>query len=274
LVNRWLLFIRLRAISLLEYAAHGLYPRNSVQGGERDARRQLRREYKDYFALLELTYNLVVRFNAHFHDRELRSLSACEQAALLLFARIANALRGILEDAQSAYGPDACGQAASLFEFCWITAYLCGDEQAAKTWLKRKHLSEGMDVRIAIRRFMTRHSVMVQQAETEYEVYRRLNAFKHASPAWLSFHDPQDWRKEGTLRIGPDMSPHGQWALCFSLEASSQLVLMTLAEATSELLPKPTKELPLTHEIEVANKMRLRLHAAMQKRWGVPELEA
>src|SRR6266511_1538238 len=128
-MNRWLLFMRLQAISLLEHAAHCLYPRNSVQAAERDARRRVRREHGDFFALLELTYNLVVRFNAHFHDRELKSLSASECAALLLFGRIANALRRIKEDAQHAYGPDACTHTASLFEFCWTAAYLCGDEQ-------------------------------------------------------------------------------------------------------------------------------------------------
>lgn len=270
-MNRWLLVFRFQTISLLERAAHCLYPRNSVQAAERGARRQVRREYRDFFELLELIYNLLVRFDAHFHDRELKSLSACEQAALLLSGRIANALRRIQEDAHNAYGPDACGQAASLFEFCWTAAYLCGDEQAAKAWLARKQLSEGMDVRTAIQRYLTRHSITIQQANTEYEIYRRLNAFKHASPAWLSFHHPQDWSEGGTVRIGPDLSPHGQWALCFSLEASSQLVLLALAEASSQLLPNIVRE-QFIREVEMANTVRLTLHAAMQERWGVPEV--
>ncbi len=272
-MNRWLLFIRLQAISLLGHAAHYLYPRGSVQAAERDARRRVRRKHGDFFELLELTYNLVVRFNVHFHARELNSLSACEYAALLLLGRIANALRRIQEDAQNAYGPDACGHAASLFEFCWTAAYLCGDEQAAKAWIAQEHLSEGMDVRTAIKRYLTRHSIALEQADTEYEVYRRLNAFKHASPAWLSFHHPRDWPNGGTLRIGPDMSPHGQWALCFSLEASSQLALMALVEAASQILPSPMRE-QFASEVEVANIVRLTLHARMQERWGAPEVEA
>ena len=162
-MNRWLLFMRLQAISLLEHAAHCLYPRNSVQAAERDARRRVRREHGDFLALLEQTYNLVVRFKVHFHDRELRSLSARECAALLLFGRIANALRRIQADAENAYGPDACGQAASLFEFCWTASYLCGDEQAAQAWIARKHLSEGMDMRTAITRYLTRRSIPLRQ---------------------------------------------------------------------------------------------------------------
>lgn len=151
-MNHWLLFIRFRAISFLEHVAHCLYPRNSVQAAERDARRKVRREHGKFFALVERTYNLVIRFNVYFNDRELKSLTAREQTALLLFGRIANALRRIQEDAHNAYGPDACGQAASLFEFCWAVAYLCGDEQTAKAWLAREHLSEGMDVRTTIKR--------------------------------------------------------------------------------------------------------------------------
>lgn len=271
-MNHWLLFIRFRAISFLEHVAHCLYPRNSVQAAERDARRKVRREHGKFFALVERTYNLVIRFNVHFNDRELKSLTAREQTALLLFGRIANALRRIQEDAHNAYGPDACGQAASLFEFCWAVAYLCGDEQAAKVWLAREHLSEGMDVRTTIKRYLTRHSISNQRADTEYEVYRRLNAFKHASPAWLSFHHPQDWPEGGTLRIGPDLSSHGQWALCFSLEASSQLVLMALAEATSQLLSDPVRQ-QFIRDVDAANQVRLTLHAAMQERWGVPELD-
>lgn len=269
-MNHWLLFIRFQAISLLEHAAHCLYPRNSIQAAERDARRQVRREHGAFLALLELTYNLVIRLNGHFHDRELESLSAREQTALLLFGRIANALRRIQEDSHNAYGPDACGQAASLFEFCWTAAYLCGDEQSAKEWLAREHLSEGMDVRKAIKQYLKRHSITLQQADTEYKMYRHLNAFKHASPAWLSFHHPQDWPEDGTLRIGPDLSQHGQWALCFSLEASSQLALMALGEAASQILPESAHE-QFIREIESANKVRLTLHAGMQKRWGVPE---
>ncbi len=265
----WLSFVRLRWISVLEHAVHCLYPRNSVQAAERDARRRVRREYGDFLALLELTYNLVVRLISQFHDREFSSMSAREWATLLLLGRIGNALRRIQEDAHNAYGPDACGQAASLFEFCWTSAYLCGDELAAKTWIVREHLSEGMDVRTAIKRYLSRHAVDVQQVEIEYEVYRRLNAFKHASPAWLSFHSPQDAPKEGTLRIGPDMSPHGQWALCFALEASSQLVLMTLAEAALQILPNSLQE-KFSSEVEAANKVRMTLHDNMETKWGAP----
>lgn len=272
-MNRWLLFMRLQAISLLEHAAHCLYPRNSVQAAERDARRRVRREHGDFLALLEQTYNLVVRFKVHFHDRELRSLSARECAALLLFGRIANALRRIQADAENAYGPDACGQAASLFEFCWTASYLCGDEQAAQAWIARKHLSEGMDMRTAITRYLTRRSIPLRQVDLEYEVYRRLNAFKHASPAWLSFHDLQDWTKEGTLRIGPDMSPHGQWALCFALEASSQLALMALVEAASQTQPSPLRD-NFISEVEAANSVRVTLHDSMEKRWGKPEVKS
>jgi len=271
-VNRLLLFVRFRAISVLEHVAHCLYPRNSVQAAERDARRNMLREHGRFFALLERTYNLVVRFDVQFHDRELKSLTAREQAALLLFGRIANALRRIQEDAHNAYGPDACGQAASLFEFCWAAAYLCGDEQAAKKWLARERLSEGMDVRTAIKRYLARHSISNQQTDLEYEVYRRLNAFKHASPTWLSFHHPQDWSKGGTLRIGPDLSPHGQWALCFSLEASSQLVLMALAEAASQLLSDSVRK-QFMRDVDAANQVRLTLHAAIQERWGATEMD-
>lgn len=97
---------------------------------------------------------------------------------------------------------------------------------------------------------------------------RRLNAFKHASPAWLSFHHPQDVPKEGMLRIGPDMSPHGQWALCFSLEASSQLVLMALAEAALQILPSPLRE-KFSSEVEAAIEVRMTLHDNMEEKWGV-----
>jgi hypothetical protein len=258
---------------LLQTAAEALLPKDSLPGAERDARRQVETDYRDFFALLERAYNLIVRFNVHFHDRPLRSLSVRECAALLLFGRIANGLRRTQEDALHGYGPDACGHAASLFEFCWTVAYLSGDEAAAAAWLAREQLSEGMDVRRAINAYLTRRSVAAQQFETEYEVYRRLNAFKHASPVWLSFHRPQDWEELGTLRMGPDLSQHGQWALCFALEVGSQLVLLALIEAANQLLPSPGRERYM-QAVDAANQECLRLHAILQGRWGQPKAPA
>lgn len=261
-----ILFARLGTIALLERIAHSLYPTGSLQAAERDARRQVWKEQKDYIELLERAFNLVVHFNAHFEGRELKSLAAREKAVLLLLGRIANALRRIQEDARSAYGADACGQAASLFEFCWWTSYLCGDEDASKSWLERSRLSEGLDVRRAINQYLKRHKVQPQQANTEYEVYRRLNAFKHASPAWLSFHPVQDWHHVGTLRIGPDLSSHGVWALCFSLEVSAQLVLLALAEGALQLLPEASRT-QFMRKIDDANQQRLVLHARLQEQF-------
>jgi hypothetical protein len=217
-ITQSILFLRLQFVRFLERLAGSFYPSDSLLAAERDARLKVTLRYRDYFALAERAYNLVVRFNLHFHERSLRSLSARERATLLLLGRTANALRRTAEDALDAYGPDACGHATSLFEFCWTLAYLCDDEDAAKRWLAREHVSEGMDVRTAINCYLVRHSVPSTQSATEYEVYRRLNAFKHASPAWLSFHSPRDWEEIGSLRIGPDLSTHGEWALCFALE--------------------------------------------------------
>ncbi len=261
---------RMRVSSLLERAAHGLYPRQSLQAAERDARRQVGREHKAFFVLLERTYNLVIRFNVHFHERSLASLTCRERAALLLLGRIANALRRVQEDAVNAYGPDACGHATSLFEFCWILAYLCGNEDAAREWLSRQRLSEGVSARTAISRYLARHSAQSRQA-TEEEVYRRLNAFKHASPAWLSFHHPRDWVALGTLRVGPDLSPHGQWALDFAMEMGCQLVLMAMMEAASQLLTGPARE-QFMRDVDAANQERRRLHAILQQRWGQAEV--
>ena len=269
LIGRYLralnLIARMRVSQWLERAAYSLYPRQSLQAAERDARRQVGSEHKDFFALLERTYNLIIRFNLHFHDRSLASLTSRERATLLLLGRIANALRRVQEDAINAYGPDACGHATSLFEFCWILAYLCGNEDAAREYLSRQRLSQGIDARTAISRYLTRHSAQSRQ-ETEEEVYRRLNAFKHASPAWLSFHHPRDWVALGTIRVGPDLSPHGQWALDFALEMGSQLVLLALIEASSQLLSSPVREQFMT-EVDAANQERRRLHATLQQRW-------
>lgn len=261
--------VRLQLGRLLERVAGKLYPRGSLPAAEHDARVRVARQYREFFALAERAYNLVVRFNVYFHDRSLKSLSGREQATLLLFGRIANGLRRTQEDALSAYGPDACGHATSLFEFCWTVAYLCGDEDAAKAWLTREQISEGIDVRTAITRYLARHSVPSAQFATEYEVYRRLNAFKHASPAWLSFHHPRDWEEVGTLRIGPDLSPHGEWALCFALEMASQLVLMALAEAGTQLFSGAVREAHM-REVEAFNRERLRLHQIMQEKWTKP----
>lgn len=175
-------------------------------------------------------------------------------------------MRRTQEDAFNAYGLDACGHAAALFEFCWIAAYLCGNEEAAKAWLAREYISEGMDVRKAIKSYLARHGVPPAQLAVEYEVYKRLNAFKHASPAWLSFHAPNDWEEIGTLRIGPDPSPHGEWALCLALEAASQSVLLALSEAAAQFLPAPVR-MGFMRKIDAADRERLRLHAVMQARW-------
>jgi hypothetical protein len=258
---------RTKLSALLECSASSLYPANSLQAAERDARGRVETDYRKFFALLDRSYNLTIDFNRQFHDRSIRSLSSRERATLLLMGRIANGLRRVHEDAVHAYGPDACGHATSLFEFCWAAAYLSGNEDAAREWVTRERLSEGIDVRRCINSCIERWSAPKTQATTEYTVYQRLNAFKHASPAWLSFHRRQDWEQIGTLRVGPDLSPHGQWALGFALEMASQLVLLALRESAAQLLTGPARD-QLIAAVDAANKERRRLHDILQRKWA------
>lgn len=238
---------RFLAYTGLTLAAEAVVPERTINGLERRARREVKRTFPEFSPFLEGVYNCAAHYEHLFDGRALKTLTAREMASLKLVGRIGTAFYRLSEDTRKGYGWDACGVAASLFELCWQARRICHDDALATDWLKR---SKAPQVKQSVEDALKFEGVSdyKKQADIEYLVYGKLCDFKHGNPSYLSFHSPDNWENWGTMRLGPDTTPEGLYAICLAVDLGGFLALSALHRFTGLLHGDKGK--PLLRELE------------------------
>lgn len=223
----------------MDHADPPAHSAQTLEDSERDSAELLRKEHFEHLAFLSHVYNAVVRLNSYVHERDLRDLDDRFTVALLLLGRLANDLRSIVLLGQLGYGAQACALAATVFELGWQITWVAREKEQAERWMKSEHLTEGaVDHWKALNEYLRAHQHPTREAQLvlERRVYGKLCAMKHGSPLTVSFRPLEAWEREGSLRLGPDLSEFGRKSLCFAVEIAGQVALAAIDETAKHHL--------------------------------------
>lgn len=228
-------------------AAEATVPERTITGLERRARREEKRIFPEFGPFLKGIYNCAAHYEHLFEGRAFKTLTPREIASIILVGRIGTAFYLLSQDAQKGYGWDACGVGASVFELCWQARRICNDDALADDWLKRHRAPP---VKQSVEEALKLEGVpeFEKQAEIEYLCYGKLCDFKHGNPRDLSLHTPNNWDDWGIMRLGPDTTREGMYAICLAVDLGGFLVLSALHRFTQLLHGENRK--PMLRELE------------------------